>query len=144
MLRPSEVESGRAPVLASATADTPVWLVTALIAVAALRPWVTALASRAIEPTDTPLITRAPFVRLERAVGAEPCTELAAVAVTPVWAVLELMAVAFAVALSAVTPAALVAAETPTSTPFTVKPAPSKALEVTAVLVAWYAPNRFV
>ena len=31
----------------------------------------------------------------------------------------------------------LVAAETPTSTPLIVKPAPSKALEVTAALVAW-------
>ena len=41
--------------------------------------------------------------------GHEPCTELAAVAVTPVRLIFELMAVAFAVALSAVTPAALVA-----------------------------------
>jgi len=73
----------------------------------------------------------------ERATTASPTTELDAVADTPVWLVLELMAVAFAVALSAETPAALVAAETPTSTPLIVNPAPSKALEVTAALVAW-------
>src|SRR5689334_12274634 len=137
MLRPSAVDSVSAPVDASAVAVTPVWLLTALIAVAALRPWVTALVSLAIAPTDTPLMIRAPFDRLERAVGAAPVTELAAVAVTPVRFDLELIAVAFAVALSAVTPAALVAAETPISTPLIVKPAPSKALLVTAVLVAW-------
>jgi hypothetical protein len=137
MLRPSVVARVRRPVLASATALTPVWFVTALMAVAALRPWVTALALPAMAPTATPLITSSPFARLVRAIGAVPCTELAAVALTPVWLVLELMAVAFAVALSASTPAALVFAEIPTSTPLIVKPAPSKAVEVTAVLVAW-------
>src|SRR5687767_12107090 len=108
ILRPSEVDNVRAPVLASAAAVTPVWLETALMAVAALRPWVTALVSEAIAPTATPLISRAPLARDERAIGALPVTELAAVAVTPVRLDLELMAVALAVALSPVTPAALV------------------------------------
>src|SRR5262245_51252760 len=144
MLRPSEVDSVSAPVEASAVAVTPVWLLTALIAVAALRPWVTAFVSLAIAPTATLLMTSAPLARPERATGATPVTELAAVALTPVRAVFELMAVAFAVALSAATPAALVAADTPISTPLIVKPAPSKALDDTAVLVAWKAPSVLV
>src|SRR5688572_2608030 len=144
MLRPSAVDSVRAPVEASAAAVTPVWLETALMAVAALRPWVTAFVSRAIAPTEMPLICRTPLARPERATGPVPVTEFEAVAVTPVWGDLALIAVAFAVAESAVTPAALVAADTPTSTPLIVKPAPSKALEVTAALVAWNAPSAFV
>src|SRR5690349_10096292 len=137
MLRPSAVDSVSAPVEASATAVTPVWLLTALIAVAALRPWVTAFVSLAIAPTATPLILRSPFERLERAVGAAPWIEFAAVADTPVRVVLALMAVAFAVAEVSSTPAALVAADTPISTPLIVKPEPSNALPDTAVLVAW-------
>src|SRR4051812_25746790 len=107
MLRPSEEDSVSAPVEASAAAVTPVWFVTALIAAAALRPWVTAFVSPATAPTEMPLMTRAPLARLERATGATPTTEFAAVAVTPVRLDLELIAVAFAVAESAVTPAAL-------------------------------------
>ena len=57
-------------------------------------------------PTETPLISeRAVGEARTRDRGSRPCTEFAAVAVTPVRLVLELMAVAFAVALSAVTPA---------------------------------------
>src|SRR5882672_8950429 len=144
MLRPSEAVSVRAPVEASATAETPVWLVRALKAVAALRPWVTALTSPAMAPTEMPLMASEPEASEARAIGAEPETVLTAVAVTPVRLDFELMAVDFAAALSAVTPAALVAAETPTSTPLIVKPAPSNALLDTAEPVAWKAPNRLV
>src|SRR5688572_16305695 len=132
MLRPSAAVNVRAPVEASATAETPDWLVTALIAEAALRPWVTALTSPAIAPIEMPLTASVPLASEARAIGAEPETELAAVAETPVRLDFELIAVAFAVALSAVTPAALVAAETPTSTPLIVKPEPSNAAVDTA------------
>ena len=73
--------------------------------------------------------------------GALPVTLLDATAVTPVWLLTPLMDVALAVALSAVTPAAPVATDTPTSMPLIVNPEPSNALEVTAELVAWKEPS---
>src|SRR5687768_13639902 len=99
MLRPSAVERVRAPVDALACAVTPVWLATELMAVAALRPWVTALVLEAMAPTAIPLMTSPPFDRPARAIGAAPSTSLAAVAVTPVREDCALIAVAFAVAL---------------------------------------------
>ena len=135
-LRPSDAVSVSAPVDWLATAVTPVVVLTALMAVTALLACVIEEVLLAIEPTAMPLISRSPLASPRPALGATPTNVVFAVAATPVWLVALLIVVVLAVALSAVTPAALVAAEAPTSIPLMVKPAPSKALDVTATPVA--------